>query len=221
MASDLDSPWLDSAIAAYCGEHTTPPDDVLQDLAAETVAALGGAAIMQIAPEQGVLLGMLVRLSGATRAVEVGTFTGYSALCIARALGDGGRLLCCDVNEEWTAMARRYWERGGVADRIDLRIGPALDTLRDLPTKPSFDLAFIDADKASYAAYYEELLPRLRRGGLLAVDNTLWSGRILDPEAQDPDTVAIRAFNDRVASDERVTTVLLPIADGLTLVQKR
>jgi caffeoyl-CoA O-methyltransferase len=221
VASDLDSPWLDSAIAAYCGEHTTPPDDVLQDLAAETVAALGGAAIMQIAPEQGVLLGMLVRLSGATRAVEVGTFTGYSALCIARALGDGGRLLCCDVNEEWTAMARRYWERGGVADRIDLRIGPALDTLRDLPTEPSFDLAFIDADKASYAAYYEELLPRLRRGGLLAVDNTLWSGRILDPEAQDPDTVAIRAFNDRVASDERVTTVLLPIADGLTLVQKR
>jgi caffeoyl-CoA O-methyltransferase len=221
MASDLDSPWLDSAIAAYCGEHTTPPDDVLQDLAAETVAALGGAAIMQIAPEQGVLLGMLVRLSGATRAVEVGTFTGYSALCIARALGDGGRLLCCDVNEEWTAMARRYWERGGVADRIDLRIGPALDTLRDLPTEPSFDLAFIDADKASYAAYYEELLPRLRRGGLLAVDNTLWSGRILDPEAQDPDTCAIRAFNDRVASDERVTTVLLPIADGLTLVQKR
>jgi caffeoyl-CoA O-methyltransferase len=177
--------------------------------------------MMQIAPEQGAFMTMLTRLIGVRRAIEVGTFTGYSALCIARGLQPGGRLLCCDVSEEWTSIGRRFWERDGIADRIELRLGPALDTLQSLPVEPAFDLAFIDADKQNYPNYYEQVLTRLRPNGVILVDNVLWGGRVTDPEAEDADTKAIRAFNDRVASDDRVDTVMLPLGDGLTLARKR
>jgi caffeoyl-CoA O-methyltransferase len=143
-----------------------------------------------------------------------------SALFIARGLGPEGRLLCCDVSEEWTAIARRYWERAGVADRIELRLGPAAETLRALPTDVPFDFAFIDADKANYSLYYEEILKRLRPGALIAVDNVLWSGDVVRPEKRDEDVEAIRRFNDRVVADARVESVILPVADGLTLVRK-
>src|SRR5690606_5846127 len=150
-------------------------------------AELGDIARMQVAPEQGALLELLVRMLGARQAVEVGTFTGYSALCVARGLAPGGRLLCCDVSEEWTAIARDAWRRAGVADRIDLRIGPALETLARLPDEPTIDFAFIDADKRGYLDYYEALVRRLRPGGLLAIDNVLWAGRVVDPAADDDD----------------------------------
>lgn len=212
---------LTPEIHAYLLAHSSPVDAVLADLARETAETTGRAAGMQIAPEQGQFMTMLTRLLGARTAIEVGTFTGYSALCVARGLADGGRLLCCDVSEEWTAIARRAWERAGVADRIELRLAPALETLRSLPGDAVVDLAFVDADKSNYLHYYEELVTRLRPGGVLLADNVLWHGRVLDPEANDDDTVAIRAFNDRVASDHRVESVLLPIGDGLTFVRKR
>lgn len=211
---------LTPEIHSYLVAHGTPPDDVQRALIEET-AALGPIAEMQIAPEQGAFLTVLTRLAGARRAVEVGTFTGYSSLCIARGLPDGGRLLCCDVSEEWTAIARRAWERAGVADRIELRLGPALETLRALPDEQVFDLAFIDADKVNYAGYYEEVLRRLRPNGVILVDNVLWSGAVIDPQRDDADTNAIRAFNDMVAADDRVDTVMLPVADGLTLLRRR
>lgn len=204
----------------YVLEHGDGPDEIQRRLIRET-EALGAVSGMQIAPEQGAFLTLITRLVGATNAVEVGTFTGYSALCIARGLAEGGRLLCCDVSEDWTSVGRRYWQEAGVADRIDLRIAPALDTLRALPTEPVIDLAFVDADKAGYAAYYEALVPRLRTGGALMVDNTLWGGHVIQPEAEGEDLAAIRAFNDLVAADARTETVLLPVADGLTLCRKR
>lgn len=212
--------FLSPDIHQYLVEHGAPPDPLQEELIAET-AKLGGIAMMQIAPEQGAFMTMLTRLIGATRAIEIGTFTGYSALCVARGLGPGGRLLCCDVSEEWTSIGRRYWERDGVADRIELRLGPALDTLRSLPSDASFDMAFIDADKQNYANYYGEVLPRLRPNGVLLVDNVLWGGRVVDPEADDADVKAIRAFNDQVAADDRVDAVMLPLGDGLTLARKR
>jgi caffeoyl-CoA O-methyltransferase len=222
MASNPDNPWLDADVQAYCAERATPkPDAVLQDLVRTTTERFGGRAMMQIAADQGALMSLLVAVSGARRAVEVGTFTGYSALCIARALPEDGRLLCCDVSEEWTAVAREAWERAGVAHKIELRLAPALETLRSLPAGETIDLAFIDADKPGYHAYYEELLARLRPDGLILVDNTLWYRRVLDPSADDEDTRAIRAFNDAVAADPRVDTVLLPVSDGLTLIRKR
>jgi caffeoyl-CoA O-methyltransferase len=150
----------------------------------------------------------------------VGTFTGYSSLCIARGLAAGGTLLCCDVSQEWTAMARRAWERAGLADRIELRIAPAIETLRSLPLEPTIDLAFIDADKGGYCDYWDELVPRVRRGGLLLADNVLWSGRVAEGDG-DEDTRAIREFNDRVASDDRVEVVVLPAFDGLTIALRR
>jgi caffeoyl-CoA O-methyltransferase len=176
---------------------------------------------MQVSPDQGAFLTLLVRLLGARRVVEVGTFTGYSALCLARGLPSDGRLICCDINEDWVSVGRPFWERAGVADRVEVRIGPAVDTLRALPADPVLDMAFIDADKVGYPVYYEELLRRLRPGGLVLVDNVLWSGRVIDPAADDPDTLAIRRFNDAVAADERVDRVMLSIADGLTLARKR
>lgn len=221
MAPKYESPWLDPAIARYVAERATQPDEILIDLADETVAAAGEVSMMQIAPDQGALMGLLARLIGARTAVEIGTFTGYSAICIARALGPQGHLLCCDVSEEWTSIARRAWERAGLADRIELRLGPALDTLRSLPVEPQFDLAFIDADKGGYLDYYEELIPRIRPNGLLCIDNTLWSGLVVDPTADDPSTVALRRLNDHVAADDRVESHILPIADGVTLVRIR
>jgi caffeoyl-CoA O-methyltransferase len=211
---------LSPELADYLVAHGSPPDTVQLGLIEET-AALGAVAGMQIAPEQGAFLTVLTGLLGARRAIEIGTFTGYSALCIARGLGDDGRLVCCDVSEEWTAIGRRAWKAAGVAQRIDLRIAPALDTLAALPADTVFDLAFIDADKPNYANYYDALLPKMRANGAILVDNVLWDGRVVRPDADDENTVAIRAFNDKVAHDDRVEAVMLPVADGLTLVRKR
>jgi caffeoyl-CoA O-methyltransferase len=211
---------LTPALYAYLVAHNRPPDDVLRDLAAET-ERLGAISMMQIAVEQGAFLTFLGRLLGARRAVEVGTFTGYSAISIARGLASDGRLLCCDVSEEWTGIARRYFARAGLAERITLRIAPALETLAALPRTPEIDLAFIDADKTNYRAYYEELLPRLRPGGVVTFDNVLWSGSVADPADTSENTAALRALNDFLVTDERVDQVMLPVADGLTLVRKR
>ena len=175
---------------------------------------------MQIGDDQGQLLTMMARLVGARRAVEVGTFTGYSSLCIARGLGEGGSLLCCDVSEEWTAIGVQAWEEAGLRDRIELRIAPALDTLRGLPSEADIDLVFIDADKTGYIDYWEALVPRVRPGGVLLVDNVLWSGRVVDQSVTDEDTVALRRFNDVVAADVRVEVVLLTAFDGLTIARK-
>ena len=214
------SVFLDDALVDYIQAHSTAPDDVQRDLI-EATAALGDASIMQISPAQGALMTLLTTLAQPRFAVEVGTFTGYSALAVARALPTGGRLLCCDISEEWTAIAREHWERAGVADRIDLRIGPALDTLRSLPPEPGVDLAFIDADKASYIAYYEELVPRLSERGVMLVDNTLWDGHVANPAQTDPTTEQLRAFNAHVAADERVLVALLPVGDGVSVITRR
>ena len=208
------------ALRSYVVDHTPAPDAVELALIDETTA-MGPVSRFQIARDQGDLMRIITRLIGAKHAVEVGTFTGYSALCVARALPDDGTLLCCDVSDEWTSIARRYWEQAGVASKIDLRIGPAVDTLRSLPDTEQFDLAFIDADKPSYAIYFDEIVPRLRQNGLLMVDNVLWGGSVVDPTANDENTTAIRAFNDKVASDPRVESVILPISDGVTVARKR
>ncbi len=204
----------------YLVAHGQNDDPVLVALATET-AALGPIAMMQIAPEQGTLMSLLVRAIGATSAVEIGTFTGYSALCVARGLGANGRLLCCDVSEEWTAIARRYWQQAGVADRIELRIAPAIETLAALPAARTFDFAFVDADKVSYRAYYDALLPRLRPNGLLVFDNVLWMGQVLDNQSPSEDTRALQALNDHLATDTRVQAVMISVSDGLTIVRKK
>lgn len=221
MSTEPKSFFLTAPIADYLVAHATPPDDVQQWLIDETRAKVPELSIMQIAPEQGAFMTLLTNLIGARKAVEVGTFTGYSALCIARGLAPGGRLLCCDVSEEWTAIGREAWTRAGVADRIDLRIAPAIETLRALPPDTAIDLAFIDADKVSYPQYYEEVLARLQPNGVILVDNTLWMGAVVDDQARDDDTNAIRAFNDMVAADDRVESVILTVGDGLTLARKR
>ena len=220
MADAPKSHFLAPELHEYLVAHGTPPDGVLEDLQRET-SALGPIARMQVAPEQGAFLTVLTRLLGAKRALEVGTFTGYSALCIARGLPDDGELLCCDVSEEWTAIAQRYWARAGVAGRITLRIAPAAETLRALTDDGTWDLAFVDADKGGYPVYYEEALRLLRPGGALLVDNVLWSGRVADPAANDEQTEAIRAFNAKVAADERVDRAMIPLSDGLTILRKR
>ncbi|HEX5478014.1 MAG TPA: class I SAM-dependent methyltransferase [Burkholderiales bacterium] len=178
---------------------------------------------MQIGADQAALMQILVRLLGARRCIEIGTFTGYSALAVALALPPGGRIVCCDVSEEWTAIARRYWKLAGVEKKIELRLAPALRTLDGLlrREKSKFDFAFIDADKANYQAYFERCLKLLRPGGLIAIDNTLWSGRVLDDASPDADTRAIRAFNRKLRGDRRVDIALLPVGDGLTLALKR
>ena len=164
---------------------------------------------------------MLARLTGARNAVEVGTFTGYSSICIARGLADGGRLLACDVSGEWTEVAQRYWAEAGVADRIELRLAPAAETLAALPAEQTIDFAFVDADKENYPTYYEELVSRLRPGGLVLLDNVLLGGRIFDDGEQGERAVAMRAVNDRVAADDRVDVVMLPIRDGVTVARRR
>lgn len=220
MASSSKSAWLGDELHSYLVEHGTPPDDLQQRLIDET-AALGRISSMQIAPEQGTFMTLLCRLMGVRFALEVGTFTGYSALAVARALPDDGHLLCLDTSTEWTAIARRYWAEAGVADKIELRLGPALDSLRSLPSSIRYDIAFIDADKPGYPAYIEEVVPRLRPGGALLVDNTLWSGQVADPTFDDETLTVIRAVNDALAADDRLEVVVLPIADGLTMARKR
>jgi len=211
--------FLTPEIHEYVVAHGARPDAVQQALIDETAEL--PMAMMQISPEQGTFMTLITRLVGARQAVEVGTFTGYSALSIARGLPDDGHLLCCDVSEEWTAVGKRAWASAGVDDKIELRIAPAADTLRALPDEEYVDLAFIDADKPSYPVYYEELLRRLRANGLIMVDNTLWSGAIVDQSVDDESTLALRAFNDMVADDDRVDSALLTIGDGLTMLRKR
>ena len=212
--ADHRSFFLGEDLHDYVLDHTTAGDDVDASLS-ETTGELGGVARMQVARDQGMFLSMLVSAVRPQLAIEVGTFTGTSSLAIARALPDSGRLLCCDVSEEWTAIARRHWEAAGVSDRIDLVIAPAIQTLRALPDDTPVDFAFIDADKTGYLAYYEELVPRLSDHGLLVVDNVLWSGRVMDPSADDDDTVALREFN------ARVDVVMLSIEDGVSVVRRR
>jgi len=211
---------LSPAVHEYLVDHSSALDDVRRRLIAET-ATLGAISGMQVAPEQSLLLTALTRLIRAREAVEIGTFTGLSSLSIALGLADGGHLLCCDVSEDWTAVARRAWVDAGVDERIELRIAPGADTLRSLPNRPYIDLAFIDADKPGYITYWEELVPRLRPGGVLLVDNVLWRGRVADPADSDEATVAIRAFNDHALADRRVDIVMLPVSDGLSLATRR
>jgi caffeoyl-CoA O-methyltransferase len=215
---------LDQRLYDYVVAHGNNRDALLDELAAETASRLGRVSGMQIAPEQGTFMGMLARAIGARNAIEVGTFTGYSALCVARALPSDGRLLCCDVSEEWTAIARRYWEKAGLAQKITLQLAPALDTLRALPAYDSdnpIDFSFIDADKTNYRLYYEEVLKRTRPNGLILIDNVLWNGAVIDPKIRDSDTQAIRDLNDFLATDNRIDIVMLPISDGLTICRKR
>jgi caffeoyl-CoA O-methyltransferase len=204
----------------YLVRHNRPrPDEVLQDLAAETLQLLPDQAGMQIAPEQGAFMTQLTQLVGVRFAVEVGTFTGYSSICVARGLAPGGRLLCCDVSTEFTDVARRYWDRAGVADRIELQIAPAIETLRALPADPPIDLAFVDADKGGYVDYWEAIVPLVRPGGVVLVDNVLSNGRVVEAEP-DSTGAAIQRFNDHAAADDRVELAMLPIADGLTFARK-
>jgi caffeoyl-CoA O-methyltransferase len=211
---------LTPELYAYVVQHGARRDEVLERLAAET-EGLGDIAIMQIAPEQGAFMTLLVRAIGAQRALELGTFTGYSAICVARGLANGGKLLTCDLNGEWTQIARRYFDEAAVADRIDLRLGPALDTLRGLSTDEPFDFAFIDADKTEYPEYYEECLRLLRPGGLIMLDNVLRGGEVLDGANDDPRTLATREVNERAIADERVDVAMLGVSDGITLALKR
>jgi len=213
---------LTDALHHYLVAHSVREGPLLAELREQTQAM--PEAQMQIGPEQGQFMQLLVRLIGARRCLEVGVFTGYSSLAVALALPGDGYLLACDVSEEWTAVARRYWKKAGVEDKIDLRLGPALetlDTLISLRQTGRFDMAFIDADKGNYLAYYERLVELVRPGGLIVVDNTLWSGDVADPSNQKPDTVALRAFNDALHRDERIDLALLPVGDGVTLARKR
>jgi caffeoyl-CoA O-methyltransferase len=211
---------LNDELHAYVVAHGARQDDVLRRVQEET-AAMGDIARMQIAPDQGAFMTLLCRIVGASEAIELGTFTGYSAICVARGLTPDGTLVTCDLNGEWTAIARRYFEEASVAERIDLRLGPALDTLRELPTDEPFDFAFIDADKAEYPDYYEECLRLLRPGGLIMLDNVLRGGQVADPADDDPRTLATRDVNDRAIADERVEVAMLGVADGITLALKR
>ena len=208
---------LTEALYDYVLEHGVRETRVQREL--RTATQKIPMAGMQIGADQGALLQVLVRLMGARRCLEIGTFTGYSALAVALALPPGGRIVCCDVSEEWTAIARRYWKKAGVARKISLRIAPALDTLAGL--KGPFDFVFIDADKPNYWAYFERCLPLVRKGALIAIDNTLWGGSVINPEKQGESTRALRVFNKKLARDRRVHIALVPIGDGLTLAVKK
>jgi len=209
-------------IHRYLVEHSVREPDVLARLRAATASL--PLAQMQIGPEQGQLMALLTRLVGAKRCIEIGVFTGYSSLAVALALPEDGRILACDVSEEWTAIARRFWREAGVEHKIELKLQPAVRTLEQLLAAGEtgrYDFAFVDADKPAYDTYYELLLKLLRPGGLMALDNTLWSGAVLDANAREPNTVALRALNDKLHRDERIDLSLLPVGDGLTLARKR
>jgi predicted O-methyltransferase YrrM len=208
---------LPDDIAKYVTQTMVRESEVAHRLREET--AKHPFAQMQISADQGALLSLFVHLIGARRCLEIGTFTGYSALAVASALPPDGKIICCDVSEEWTSIGRRYWAEAGVADRVDLRLAPALDTLKTLA--PPFDMAFIDADKANYGAYYDECLRLVRKNGLILVDNTLWSGKVCAPPPHDDDTAAIVALNARAMKDERVEPVLVSIGDGMLVLRVR
>jgi len=213
---------VDEAVSRYIVEHSVREHPVLAELR-EATAGMPHAG-MQISPEQGQLMALLVTMLGARRTIEVGVFTGYSSAAVALALPPDGRVVACDVSEEWTAVARRYWKKAGVADKVDLRLGAALGTLDAMLAAGEagrYDFAFIDADKGNYAGYYERCLKLLRSGGLIAVDNTLWNGWVADPAHTEDDTRAIRAFNEKLLADERIDLSLVPIGDGMTLARKR
>ncbi|MDQ5849635.1 MAG: class I SAM-dependent methyltransferase [Pseudomonadota bacterium] len=209
-------PFLPQPIARYIVEHSVREPAVLKELRQAT--ASNPQAGMQIGADQGQFMALLVQAIGAKRCLEIGTFTGYSALAVALALPADGRIVCCDISEEWTAIGRRFWKKAGVEHKIDLRIAPALQTLETL--RGPFDFAFIDADKENYANYYERCLHLVRRGGIIAIDNTLWSGAVADRGVRDATTRSLRAFNDKLHADERVALSLLPVGDGLTLALK-
>lgn len=211
---------LDDRLYSYLLDVTVPENAVQKDLRATTQAMTQGG--MQISPEQGRFMAFLVGALGVRLALEIGTFTGYSALCVAQALPAGGKLVCCDVSAEWTAVGQKAWAAAGVADRVELHVGPALDTLAALRAQGlegKFDFAFIDADKPNYDAYYEQCLVLIRQGGIIAVDNVLWSGAVADPANQSESTMALKALNKKIFSDPRVDAVMLPIGDGLTLAR--
>jgi len=211
------APLLPEAVSRYIAEHAVREVPVLSELRKATQAVKWSG--MQIGADQGNLMAMLVKLTGAKRCIEIGTYTGYSALAVALALPKDGRIVCCDVSEEFTNVGKPFWKKARVEKKIDLRIGPALETLKTL--KGRFDFVFIDADKGNYVNYYERCLKLLRRGGLMAIDNVLWSGEVANPAARDDLTVALRKFNDHVHRDERVDLVMLSIGDGVTLARKR
>ena len=215
------SEQLSQELHDYLLAHSTPPGPVLRELAQETARRFPDAAGMQISPEQGTFMTLLARIARARDAIEVGTFTGYSSICLARGLADGGKLLCCDVSDEWTSVARQYWRQAGLDGQIELRLGPALDTLRALPAAATFDLAFIDADKPGYIGYWDQIVPRINPGGFLLVDNTLSHGRVVDPAERDANVQSIRDFNEHARADARVELVLLPVGDGLTLAYRK
>jgi predicted O-methyltransferase YrrM len=211
------APFLPKTISRYIAGHAVREPEILRELRAAT-ASLPNAG-MQIGADQGQFMALLVKTIGARSCLEIGTFTGYSALVVALALPEDGRIVCCDLSEEWTAIGKPFWSKAGVAHKIDLRIGPAMETLKRL--KGPFDFVFIDADKTNYLNYYEACLPMLRRGGIMAVDNTLWSGWVAERGHDDADTAALRKFNDRLHADERVDIALLPLGDGVTLALKK
>jgi predicted O-methyltransferase YrrM len=213
---------LTQTVYQYILDHSVREPIVLRELREATAKI--EHAVMQISPEQGQFMQMLAKLIGAKRCIEIGVFTGYSSLSVALALPPDGKIIACDVSEEWTSMARKFWEKAGVAGKIDLRLAPAnqtLDALLAAGESGKFDFAFIDADKPAYMGYYERCLKLLRAGGLIAIDNTLWSGKVADSTVQDDNTVALRKLNDFVHRDERVDVSLLPVGDGLTLLRKR
>lgn len=213
---------LSDGLYTYLLQHSLREPEILAQLRQET--AQHPMAQMQIAPEQGQFMALLVQLMGAQKTLEVGVFTGYSSLVVALALPEQGRVIACDVSEEYTALARQFWQKAGISHKIDLRIGPAVETLDQMIANGeagTFDFAFIDADKSSYGTYYEQALQLVRPGGLIAIDNVLWSGRVADPNTQDNRTNTIRNFNDKLHRDERVIISLVPIADGLTLALKK
>ena len=210
---------MDDGVYGYLVDVTIRETDVMRRLREETARMEMGR--MQIGPDQGAFMAWLARTLGARRAIEVGTFTGYSAICVASALPDDGRLLCCDVSVEFTDVARRYWAEAGLTSKIDLRIGPAIETLSSLDDDGSWDFAFIDADKPGYDAYYEQLLRLLRPGGVIAIDNVLWGGSVADEANREESTVALRALNEKVASDPRVDACTIGVGDGVTLATKR
>lgn len=213
---------ISDELAAYVLKVGAREPDVLARLRQETAAIPQHG--MQIAPEEGAFLALLVELTGARRCIEIGTFTGYSSTAVALALPEDGQLICCDISEEWTSVARKYWDQAGVAGKIDLRVAPAAETLDRLLAdgeESAYDFAFVDADKTGYDGYYERLLRLLRPGGLIAFDNTLWGGAVLDHDPEDDDTRAIQALNTKLAGDERITLCMLPVADGVTLARRR
>ena len=217
MASE--SFLLSPELSDYVRAHSPSPDQVETSLI-EATTALGDIEIMRTSTPQAAFLAMLAKMLRARSVIEVGTFTGYAALHLARAVGPDGRVLCCDVSTDYTDIGRAHWERAGVADRIDLVIAPAIETLRALPDEPSVDLAFVDADKGGYVGYFDEIVPRLRPGGLLVADNVLWGGSVVDPATTDDDTEALRRYNDHAVADPRVETVLVPVGDGFLLSRR-